>query len=191
MNYQNDYLYQSGLLEESILRDDSLFDHSLLLNEPDLDETATNLFISFLVPNKLSPLKINFNQEYFTEPHPIGFFIEGRHISPSLIKVTEFIQNQCPTYFINGGRLLTKVFLINKSIFENILSYPKWFYYWFPDVAKWIFLEGGAKKLELHFGNDVSKLIDNFEEIKLEILKEIVDSFKIVNNGLECEIIEF
>jgi hypothetical protein len=191
MNYQNDYLHQSGLFEESILRDDSLFDHSELLNDPEIDEATKNLFIIFFFPNKLSPLKISFNQEYFNDPQPTSFFIEARHISPSLIKVTKFIQDQCPTYFMNGGKRLAKAFLIYKSIFENILFYPNWFYHCFPDVAKWILLEGGAKKLELHFGNDPSKLIDNFEEIKLEILKEIIDSFKVVNNGFECEIIEF
>jgi hypothetical protein len=173
------------------LKEDSNINHSELLNDPELDEYQRNIFKSLIVPNKMSFLKMSLNEEYFKDEFPVDFMHNHKHISPSLKKIKDFFSEEYPFYFMKGGKKLTKALVIGKGTFENILSYPKWFYHTFPDIANWIFLEGGASKLSSHFGDDSTKLTDEYGEIRLEILEEIVESFKVAKKGLECSIIKF
>lgn len=186
-----DYLYESGIFSDEILREDSNVDYSKILDDVNLDNYQKEVLEYFIIPNRISILKISLNEEYFKDEFPVDFLYRHKHISPSLIKIKEYFDSEYPFYFMKGGRNLTKGLNLGNNVFINILSYPKWFYHSFPDIAYWIFLESGGSVLEMKYDSNKELLTDKIGEINLDLLKEIVDSFLHLKGYFECSTIDF
>jgi len=69
-------------------------------------------------------------------------------------------------------------------VYNQPLGYSKWFITAYPDVVKW-FSDLDEEKITAIIGSPTEDFLDENNNFKLEILRKIVDAYKIIN-VLEC-----
>lgn len=156
-----DYLIKSNKFDNEILKNENYNDwYRKVLRNDIIPETKT-IILKFLIPYKISKIKLELNEEFLSNPY-MYMFDNRDIISPSLL-------------------------MLQKETLTFPPGYPNWFYCAFPEVAWWVVEGSGTEFMITNYGNSPASEFMDGQYVKSSIIKQLIEAyFEKTGNKLEC-----